>query len=95
MRWPGANSPKNRRPPLDCPLSETLGMNSEEQPRRVWGKALLETLAPMPLSDRAEFLQYLEAKAKAEADFETMKEIQAYKAMSRSNPTSTKPPESA
>jgi hypothetical protein len=61
----------------------------------VWGKALLETLEPMPLADRAEFLQFLEAKAKAEADFDTMKEIRAYKEMSRALPTSTKPPESA
>jgi hypothetical protein len=60
--------------------------------RRQWGRALQRALEPMPLADRAEFLQHLEAKYRATADFEVLREIQEYKKLV-SSPTSTPAPE--
>ena len=44
----------------------------------------------MPPSDRAEFIQHLEAKYRAEGDFAMLREIKAYKALA-SSPTTSSP----
>jgi hypothetical protein len=49
----------------------------------------------MPASDRALFLEHLERKYRAEADFQMLRELKAYREMCRFNPTSTRPPEIA
>ncbi|UXN74512.1 hypothetical protein N8D56_05060 [Devosia sp. A8/3-2] len=55
------------------------------------GKVLAKVLEPMAPFDRAEFLQYLERKAKGEQDFVTLRAIRDYQAMA-SSPTSTMKP---
>lgn len=62
-------------------------MSSAPRPRQ-WGKALAQVLEPMPLADRAEFLQHLERTSRQEGDFEALREIQEYKKLA-SSPTST------
>lgn len=57
------------------------------KPESSAGRALSQVMAPWPLSVRAEFLQYLEAKAKQEGNLAYLREIKAYRLLVESRPT--------
>lgn len=59
------------------------------------GELLKKALESLPAADRPLCVQDLEAKAKREGDLATLRAIKDYQEMSRSNQTSTNPPESA
>jgi len=61
------------------------------EPPLKWGKAFQRVVAEMPPSDRAEFIQHMERKAKAEADLATLRAIREYKALAASSPTTSPP----
>ncbi|RIY03500.1 hypothetical protein D3218_01710 [Aureimonas flava] len=62
------------------------------KPERL-GLIVQRVLEPLDLADRPLFLQHLEAKAKQEGDFQTLRAIRDYRSMAQ--PHSTEPPKSA
>jgi hypothetical protein len=70
-------------------------MSGEQLKPRRPGLVIQEELRQLPPEEHLPFLALVEQRAKAASDLQMLRAIKDYREMSRSLPTSTKPPKSA